>query len=320
MDGWIDGKSKRDVFFVMVMKTVLDTPGAGRDALANVLGAKYHTANSFYGQINTAVCALIEHFHLQHRAESRISYGRPELELLQQQLIADLGASHMSPRNFENTTSALSGTSLGYVTGLRGGSMAASDPLDSDRQGLNAKDITLKRHLFAGASKIEDCPFALDLELTVRRFKGFQRADNRHETIIRIPAVERVENVNIEPQVFIATHLMAEGRLKERDEPDRQGTVIRTMSELLSSPAYEFVGFDCAAESAFLPPQLIETREGHRARLRRNNQQIQRFGRQQGTRASRRRSLTYNAAPESTRNIVIVSLTAQKQSSSNTSI
>ncbi|CAO1637597.1 unnamed protein product [Sympodiomycopsis kandeliae] len=214
-----------NVLFGMVVHRLgeVDTPV---ETTSRILGGRTH--NGIYFAIKKAVNAIISANDLPPRSRQYTVYGRDELGLLQD----DIMKSMMAGVDWDLCMSRLALITIAFVTGLRIGSMCATDPKDSDRKGMDADDIQFQRD--TGTKT----PSWITL-IHVRHLKGYQLPSDRRHMDFTLMPMKLVENLNMDPSVYLLPMLMARSMLRE------QGTkkLIRTVEELTTSTASTLEGF-----------------------------------------------------------------------------
>ncbi|CAO1619447.1 unnamed protein product [Parajaminaea phylloscopi] len=118
---------------------------------------------------------------------------------------------------------------LVFITGLRAGSLMATDPQDDQRHGMRCRD--LKFHLIPGGG-------AWILEPSIEHFKGSNTPATRRIECLDIRPVSVESNLEFEPTWGLLALLIGRRRLREQG-----GEEIKSFDDLLNSKAVELEGF-----------------------------------------------------------------------------
>ncbi|CAO1613005.1 unnamed protein product [Parajaminaea phylloscopi] len=238
-------RSMKDHILYGVGQNILQQEPADRcaEVLRRVFArgrAQAHSKPGLWHLVGAHVAWLIGHHSLPVRVKDPLeAYGPEEARLIVQRLHHSLVSDRWSPesgRSWQGILQILAITLLCFQTGLRIGSVVASDPKDPERLGLACEDISFRRTAMG----------AWLLKIRVRFLKGFNTPGDRRDVHPWVRPMKSEAGLDFESAVPLLLLLISRKKLKEQGI---NGKIIESVDQLVGSNAEAFVG--CSGEPLF---------------------------------------------------------------------
>ncbi|CAO1636951.1 unnamed protein product [Sympodiomycopsis kandeliae] len=196
-------------------------------AISRILGGRAKAG--IYHEVLKVTNALIVQENLPTQASERVTYGREEVALMQDALIQDIAIA----KDWKQCMSTLIVLALGFIAGLRAGSICSSDPKDSERGGMDSEDLKFQRSFNTKVNSFATL-------VNVRHLKGYILPTDRRFVDLTLALIKYVQNLHLDPSVYLLPYLMTTGRLREAGPG---GKVIEIMEQLANTKASVLEGF-----------------------------------------------------------------------------
>lgn len=212
----------KNVVMYVQEKETLDTY---EKALRNVLKHSVDEKQGIVSQLSDHVAYLINRFNLKTASKAPGVYGAPEVQLILNDMFKNLTIGKPG----ETMLQRIALVQTCFLTGLRVGSLVATDHLDEDRQGMKQSDVSFT----------SEKPGAWTLHLRATHLKDYNAAEKSNAIRFRMRPLQKPSNILLEPAVLFLLLLLNRGALRA-DGPD--GPVIGSVEQLLVSESYRLVG------------------------------------------------------------------------------
>ena len=194
-------------------------------ALHRVLTYTVDGKGSIYWQLQDLTAHCIEKLKLQSVTKTPGAYGAPEVQLVLNDMFKQLPTRVPA----ETLLQQIALVQTCFITGLRIGSLVATDRHDPDRLGMRQKDVSFT---LTHADK-------WTLHLHVQHLKGFNSALDTANIQVRMRPLQKPKNILLEPTSLFLVLLINRQAL-HADGAD--GPPIQSVEELLSSSSHRFFG------------------------------------------------------------------------------